>query len=113
MSTSRREAIRAYGCGRYITRRLGEGVFAVLDVAPALDSLSRWRRPSVFQFVLGVGASVFDGTGSLDSDFERSMKPLLAGFGKEFSGSLTSGLGRFSDVSAGCSAAGGVRAARD
>nr|CAD1824649.1 unnamed protein product [Ananas comosus var. bracteatus] len=35
------------------------------------------------------------------------MKPLLAGFGKEFGGSLTSGLGRFSDVLAGCSAAEG------
>nr|CAD1831523.1 unnamed protein product [Ananas comosus var. bracteatus] len=48
------------------------------------------------------------GLGSLDSGLrEESTKPLLAGFGKEFSGSLTSGLGRFSDVSAGCSAAGG------
>nr|CAD1821623.1 unnamed protein product [Ananas comosus var. bracteatus] len=48
------------------------------------------------------------GLGSLDSGVrEESTKPLLTGFGKEFGGSLTSDLGRFSDVSAGCSAAEG------
>nr|CAD1834965.1 unnamed protein product [Ananas comosus var. bracteatus] len=52
------------------------GVFAVLDVAPALDSLS---RINAYCRILRV----------------------------EFGESLTSGLGRFSDVSAGCSAAEG------